>query len=144
MAKICFTDSLLLNHLENLFQNLIVLDYLMTERRDNKELLDLFTKHSFHNTLMCLCEEMFPPGKYAKSISKSVHYIVAFKNLRDQLAMKNFLVQAFPSYWSDVMTVYEKVTGRPFGYMVLDLHRTEFASLVTFSRMKDLRDVIEG
>lgn len=168
-GKTCFTESLLLDHLEELFQNLperihycygawqdafvdmqkqgihfhegipatshlqkwfpngglLVLDDLMTEGSDDKELLDyLFTKHSHHQniTVMYLCQDMFPRGKYAKSISRNAHYIVAFKNPRDQLAMKNLLLQAFPNYWSDIMTVYQKMSERPFGYMVLDLH----------------------
>ena len=45
-----------------------------------------------------------------------------FKNPRDQLGMTNLLLQAFPTCWQDTMDVYQKVTERPFGYMVLDLH----------------------
>ena len=65
--------------------------------------------------MLYLCQDMFPPRKYAKCISRNPHYIVAFKNPRDQLGMKNLLLQA------DV-DVYQKVTERPFGYTVLDLH----------------------
>ena len=36
--------------------------------------------------------------------------------------MKNLLLQAFPTCWQDMMDVYQKVTERPFGYAVLDLH----------------------
>ena len=167
-GKTCFTESLLLDHLEELFVNppptihycygawqdgfrdmkdagvqfyegvpttfhlqkwfpkggLLVLDDLMVEGGEDKELLDLFTKHSHHQniTVLYLCQDMFPPGKYAKSISRNAHYIVAFKNPRDQLGMKNLLLQAFPTCWQDMMDVYEKVTERPFGYTVLDLH----------------------
>ena len=126
-GKTCFTESLLLDHLEELFVNppptihycygawqdgfqdmkfhegvpttfhlqkwfpkggLLVLDDLMVEGGEDKELLDLFTKHSHHQniTVLYLCQDMFPLGKYAKCISRNAHYIVAFKNLRDQLA----------------------------------------------------------
>ena len=71
---------------------------------------------------MYLCQDMFPPGKYVKSISRNAHYIVAFKNPRDQLGMRNLLLQAFPSNWQDIMDVYRKVTERSFGYVTLDLH----------------------
>ena len=67
----------------------------------------------------CTCARTW---KYAKSISRNAHYIVAFKNPRDQLGMKNLLLQAFPACWQDMMDVYRKVTKRPFGYTVLDLH----------------------
>ena len=101
-----------------------MLDDLMAEGGEDKELLDLFTKHSHHQniTVLYLCQDMFPPGKYAKSISRNAHYIVAFKNPRDQLGMRNLLLQAFPTCWQGMMDVYQKVTERPFGYMVLDLH----------------------
>ena len=167
-GKTCFTESLLLDYLEELFVNppatihycygawqdgfrdmkeagvqfhkgipesdhlkswfpkggLLVLDDLMAEGGEDKELLDLFTKHSHHQniTVLYLCQDMFPPGKYAKSTSRNAHYIVAFKNPRDQLGMKNLLLQAFPTCWQDMMDVYQKVTERPFGYTVLDLH----------------------
>ena len=65
---------------------LLVLDDLMAEGGNDKRVLDLFTKHSHHQnvTVLYLCQDMFPPGKYAKSISRNAHYIVAFKNPRDQ------------------------------------------------------------
>ena len=72
--------------------------------------------------MLYLCQDMFPPGKYATSISRNAHYIVAFKNPRDQLRIRNLLLQAFPTCWQDMMDVYQKVTERLFGYMVLDLH----------------------
>ena len=55
-----------------------VLNDLMAERGNDKRVLDLFTKHSHqHNvTVLYLCQDMFPPGKYAKSISRNAHYII--------------------------------------------------------------------
>lgn len=63
---------------------------------------------------------MFPPGKYTKSISRDAHYIIAFKNPRDQLGLQNLLLQAFSTCWKDMMDVFKKVGERPFGNMVLD------------------------
>ena len=64
---------------------LLVLDNLMVEGGEDKELLDLFTKHSHHQniTVLYFCQDMFPPVKDAKSISRNAHYIVAFKNPRN-------------------------------------------------------------
>ena len=51
-----------------------MLDDLMAEGGEDKELLDLSTKHSHQNiTVLYLCQDIFPPGKYAKSISRNVH-----------------------------------------------------------------------
>ena len=60
---------------------ILVLDDLMDEGSNDKRVLDLFTKHSHHQivTVIYLCQDMFPVGKYAKSISRNAHYIVASK-----------------------------------------------------------------
>jgi len=114
------------NHLKSCFPKggLLMLDDLMAEGGEDKGLSDLFTKHSHHQniTVLYLCQDMFPPRKYTKSISRNTHYIEAFKNPREQLGMRNLLLQAFPTYWQDMMDVYQKVTEQPFGYMVQDLH----------------------
>ena len=103
---------------------LLVLADLMEEGGNDKRVLDLFTKHSHHQnvTVIYLCQDMFPPGKFAKSISRNAHYIVGFKNPRDQLGMRNLLLQAFPTRWQEVQDTFRRVTERPFGYMLLDLH----------------------
>ena len=103
---------------------ILVLDDLMEEGGKDKRVLDLFTKHSHHQnvTVLYLCQDMSPPGRYAKTISRNAHYIVAFKNPRDRLGFRNLVLQAFPSTWKAVQERYEQVTERPFGYMVLDLH----------------------
>ena len=105
---------------------LLVLDDLMDECGNDKRVLDLFTKHSHHQniTVIYLCQDLFPNGKFAKTISRNAHYIVAFKNPRDQLGMRNLLLQSFPTQWSEVLDTFRKVTDRPFGYLLLDLHPT--------------------
>ena len=105
-----------------------MLDNQIAEGSEDKELLDLFTKHSHHQnvTVLYLCQDTFPPRKYANSISRNAHYIIAFKNPQGQLGMRNLLRQAFPPCWEDMMDVYQKVTDRPFGYLVLDLHPVSY------------------
>ena len=97
---------------------LLLLDDLMAEGGEDKELLDLFTNHSHHQniTVLYLWQDMFPPGKNAKSFSRNAHYIVAFKNPRDQLGTRNLLLQAFPTCWQDMVDMHQKVAERPFRY----------------------------
>lgn len=98
-----------------------MLDDLMTE---DKQVLDLFTKYSHYRniTVIYLCRDMFPREKYAKTINRQVHYIVVFKSPRDNLGMRNLLLQAFPNQWKDVMDVFDRTTHRRFGYIIQDLH----------------------
>jgi len=102
----------------------LVLDDLMDEGGNDKRVLDLFTKHSHHRniTVIYLCQDLFPNGKFAKTISRNTHYIAAFKNPRDQLGIRNLLLQSFLTRWQDVLDTFRKVTDRPYGYMLLDLH----------------------
>ena len=100
------------------------LDDLMDEGSHDKRVLDLFTKHSHHQgvTVLYLCQDMFPVGRYAKSISRNAHYIVAFKNPRDQLGVRNVMLQSFPTTWKDTLETFHQATTRPYGYLMLDLH----------------------
>ena len=102
----------------------LVMDDLMDEGGNDKRVLDIFTKDSHHNdiTVLYLCQDVFPIGKYAKTISRNAHYVVAFKNPRDQLGVRNLVLQAFPSEWEEVLKVYREATHKPYGYLLLDLH----------------------
>ena len=103
---------------------LLVLDDLMAEGGNDKNVLDLFTKLSHHKgiTVIYLTQDLFPPGKFAKTISRNAHYIIAFKNPRDKVGLRTLLLQSFPSNWKEVQDVYDKATSRPFGYIAFDFH----------------------
>ena len=105
-------------------QGIMVMDDLMDEGSQDKQVLDLFTKHSHHQnvTVLNLCQDTFPVGKYAKSICRNAHYIVAFKNPRDQLGVRDVLLQSFPTTWKERLNTFHQATSRPFGYLMLDLH----------------------
>ena len=102
----------------------LVLDDLMEEGGQDKRVLDLFTKDSHHRniTVLYLTQDLFPPGKFAKTINRNAHYIVAFKNPRDQTGIRTVLLQAFPERWRQVLRLFKRVTSRPFGYLMLDVH----------------------
>ena len=96
----------------------------MNEGGNDKNVLDLFTKDSLHLkiTVIYLCQDLFPNGKFAKTISRSAHYIIAFKNPRDQLGLRNLLQQSFPNQFREILDKFGHVTNeKPFAYMCLDL-----------------------
>ena len=101
----------------------LVLDDLMEEGGQDKHVLDLFTKDSHHrnNTVLYL-PFFFPPRKFSKMINRNAHYIMAFKNPRDQTGIRTILLQAFPNSWCQVLKLFKHVTSRPFGYLMLDVH----------------------
>ena len=74
-------------------------------------------------TVIYLCKDLFPNGKFSTTISRNAHYIIAFKNPRDQLRLRNLLQQSFPTQFREVLDTFCHVTNeRPFAYMFLDLH----------------------
>jgi len=86
--------------------------------------VDLFTKDSHHRniTVLYLTQDLFPPGKFSKKINRNAHYIVAFKTPLDQTGLRTILLQAFPDRWRQVLRLFKRVTSRPFGYLMLDVH----------------------
>ena len=96
----------------------------MEEGGQDKRVLDLFSKDSHHRniTVLYLTQDLFPPGKFSKTINRNAHYIVAFKKPRDQTGIRPILLQAFPDRWRQVLRLFKRVTTRPFGYLMLDVH----------------------
>ena len=117
-----FHEGLPLDDLGTLFPPskrpaLLILDDLMNVAGDDRKVLDLFTKESHHKniTVIYICQDMFPSGKYAKTISRNAHYIIAFKNPRDQLGVRNLVQQSFPHEVREVMEVFRDATARDYG-----------------------------
>ena len=95
---------------------LVVVDDLMEAGVNDKRVLDLFSKHSHHRNIsvMLLCQDLFPPGKFAKTISRNAHDMLAFRNSRDQVGMPTLALQAFPTEWSHILHIFRELTQRPF------------------------------
>ena len=71
----------------------------MEEGGQDKRVLDLFTKDSHHRniTVLYLTQDLFPPGKFSKTIKGNAHYIVAFKNHAIKWAYRPFYCKPFPT-----------------------------------------------
>ena len=102
----------------------LVLDDLMRHCSDVERILDLFTKVSHHCDVSCIyfTHNLFPPGKFSKSISLNAHYIIAFNNRRDTLGLRTLAQQAFAGQVHFVWESFQDATSQPFGYLMLDLH----------------------
>lgn len=103
---------------------ILVIDDLMAEGGNSKELQDIFTKFSHHKdlTVIYLTQDIFPSGRYSKTISRNFHYMVVFNNPRDGTGLRNLLVQAFPAQWRTVLDTTQRLLDRPHGYVMFDFH----------------------
>ena len=105
---------------------LLVLDDLMNESSSKEAMMDLMTRGSHHRgiNVLNLVQNLFPPGKFSRTISLNTHYIIAFKNPRDALGISTLAKQAFPGEVPRVMEAYKDATKQSYGYLLLDLHPT--------------------
>ena len=103
---------------------LLVLDDVMGEGTNNVELMNLFTTYSHHMgiTVIFLLQNIFPPGKYKRTISLNAHYIILLKNPRDEQQVKTLGRQIFPNQSQFFMDAYKRATEVPYSYLYVTLY----------------------
>lgn len=119
---------------------LIVLDDLMQEAAQEKDVVNLFTKGSHHKNLsvIMLVQNLFHQGKFMRTISLNAHYMILFKNPRDAGQIRHLASQLFPGKLAYLVDAYKQATLRPHGYLLLD-----FTQGTTDSR-RVLSDILPG
>ena len=106
--------------------NLIVIDDQMSTASNNKQVINLFTQGSHHRNLsvIYLVQNLFHQSKGNRDISLNCHYLVIFKNPRDQLQILTLAKQMYPKQTDYFLKKYEEAVSRPFGYLFIDLKTT--------------------
>lgn len=102
--------------------NLIVLDDLMQECKNDEGILKLFTTDSHHKNIsvIFIVQNLFSQGKYTRSISLNCHYLILLNNPRDRLQISYLSRQMFPENPKLLIECYEDATNKPHGYLFLD------------------------
>lgn len=74
------------NYSEGLDHVILVLDDLMLKITQSEDCVQLFTVTSHHRniTVFFLTQNLYPPGKYARSISLNCANVILFRNERDK------------------------------------------------------------
>lgn len=103
---------------------LVVLDDVMQEACASPEIMSLFTIQCHHRNMsvIFLTQNIFPSGKWARTISLNCHYIVLFETKRDKLQVQTLGKQIFPGDSTYFMDAYRDATSEPYGYLLCDLH----------------------
>ena len=73
-------------------------------------------------TCIHLTQSLFPSGKFSRSISVNVHYIIAFNNPCDTLGLQTLKQQAFAGQVPYVWERFQDATLQPCAHLMLDLH----------------------
>lgn len=103
---------------------LIVLDDVMHQACASPEIMSLFTIQCHHRnaSVMILAQNIFPPGRCARTISLNCHYITLFNTKRDRLQVQTLGKQIFPGQVPYFMDAYRDATAENYGYILCDLH----------------------
>ena len=101
---------------------LIILDDLMQEAGDDRNIANLFTKGSHHKDLsvLMLVQNIFHHGKCMRTISLNTHYMILFKNPRDAGQIRHLASQMFPGNAKFLVDAYKQATTPGHGYLMLD------------------------
>jgi hypothetical protein len=103
--------------------DIIVIDDLMTEIKNSKFVLDLFTKGSHHNnqSVFILTQNLYHKGPIVRDLNLNSHYLIIFKSPRDKMQIKALAKQIYPNASGYFMSAYEQSTSAPHGYLIVDL-----------------------
>ena len=119
---------------------LLILDDLMDEAGDAKEVSELFTKGSHHRNLsvLMLVQNVFHQGKIMRTVSLNSHYMILFKNPRDAGQIRCLANQLFPGRTKFLIDAYKQATQKPHGYLLLDFKQS------THEKYRVLSEVLLG
>ena len=123
IPNIDFVQGIQISEMDTQIPRLIVLDDLMVDVAKNFDVSNLFTVGSHHKNIsvICLLQNLFYHGKESRTLSLNSHYLVLFKNPRDQLQVSCLARQMYPHNTGYFMTKYQSATSRPYGCLVIDL-----------------------
>ena len=110
-----------LNMFDGVKRTLLIIDDLMHETNDT--VAKLFTRVSHHKnvSVVYLTQNLFNNNKHNRTISLNAHYMILFKNVRDATQVHCLARQMFPKNSEAMMQGYKDATGKPYGYLLVDL-----------------------
>ncbi len=117
-------DPSIFDKIDSAERNLVILDDVMSEAGDSKPVAKLFTQGSHHRnmTVIFLVQNLFHQAKQMRNISLNSHYMILYKNPRDQGQIRALSYQMFPAEKNFLADAFADATAAPHSYLVLDLH----------------------
>ena len=102
--------------------DVVVLDDLLKESKDSKEVTDMFTRVAHHKNcfIVYITQNLFPPGKESRTRNLNTHYYVIFKNPRDKSQFEILARQVLPRGSKALIDIFQAATEKPHGYLFID------------------------
>ena len=126
--------------------DLIILDDLMDNLKDNPILNEFFTQTCHHKgiSVFFLVQNLFLKGNFMRTVSLNTHYFIMMKAPRAVKQIEHFSRQIKKkNSREDAEKIYERATnGKPYSYLLIDLHptspyETRYRSRITSSEVPD-------
>ena len=104
-------------------RTLLVIDDLMKDATQDKNICELFIEGAHHRNMsvICIMQNIFNKGKEQRTMSLNSQYIVLFRNPRDRQQIDVLARQMYPGNTKKLLNAYEKAVSVPYGALVLDL-----------------------
>ena len=104
--------------------SLLVIDDLMSEC--SKEIKDWHIRKAHHNQTitLTLSQNLFEKGKDHRTTTLNAHYIILFKNPRDNSQITHFAKQFSPGETRFVVSSFHDATRAPHSYLLFDLKQS--------------------
>lgn len=103
--------------------DIVVLDDLIHESKNSQDVTAMFTRAAHHKPcfIIFIMQNLFPPGKEARTRSLNTHYYVILKNPRDKSQIEFLARQILPRQPKALIDIFEVATREPHSYLFLDL-----------------------
>ena len=103
--------------------DIVVLDDLIHESTNSQHVTAMFTRAAHHKPcfIIFIMQNLFPPGKEARTRSLNTHYYVILKNSRDKSQIEFLAPQILPRQPKTLIDIYEAATEKPHSYLFIDL-----------------------
>jgi hypothetical protein len=117
--------------------DIIIIDDLMSELKNSKFVLDLFTKGSHHNhqSVILLTQNLYHKGPIVRDLNLNSHYLIIFKSPRDKMQIMTLAKQIHPNASNFFMSAYEQATQPSHGYLIVDFKQDTPENLRLKSRI---------
>lgn len=103
--------------------DIVILDDLLNESKSSGDVTNMFVRAAHHKPcfVIFISQNLYPPGKDARTRALNTHYLVVMKNPRDKAQFRTLAHQVRPRQSAALVEAYEDATLKPYSYIFLDL-----------------------
>src|SRR5277367_2570411 len=103
---------------------LIILDDIMSDISNSKDVVNLFTRGTHHRncSVILIMQNLYQKGSTIRTASLNAHYLCIFRILRDRSQIRILSRQMYPERPNFLTAVFEDATkDTPHSYLFIDL-----------------------